>query len=309
MSIATIPYASRALSLDVDNGIAVVTLDVPDESVNTLGPAVVEEFTALLDRIERDSAISAVVFMSGKPDNFIAGADIQQFTTINSASEGEALSRSGQAVMDRIERLRAPMVAAIHGACLGGGLEMALACAWRVATDHPKTMLALPEVTLGVIPGAGGTQRLPRTVGLRNALDMILTGKNVRAKKALRMGLIDDLVHPAILRDVAVDRARQLADGKIARERRLRRSRGITSLALEGNPMGRRVVFNKAHAGVVEKTHGHYPAPLAAIEAVRAGYDQGSERGFAEEARLFGEMSVTEVCKQLVYLFFATTAL
>ena len=309
MSIATIPYASRALSLDVDNGIAVVTLDVPDESVNTLGPAVVEEFTALLDRIERDSAMSAVVFMSGKPENFIAGADIQQFTAINSASEGEALSRSGQAVMDRIERLRTPMVAAIHGACLGGGLEMALACAYRIATDHPKTMLALPEVTLGVIPGAGGTQRLPRTVGLRNALDMILTGKNVRAKKALSMGLIDELVHPAILRDVAVDRARKLADGTIARAGRKRRSRGITNLALEGTPMGRRVVFNKARDGVVEKTHGHYPAPLAAIEAVRAGYDQGSERGFAEEARLFGEMSVTEVCRQLVYLFFATTAL
>ena len=309
MSIATIPYASRALSLGVDNGIAVITLDVPDESVNTLDQAVVEEFTALLDRIERDSTVSAVVFMSGKPENFIAGADIQQFTTINSANEGEALSRSGQAVMERIERLRTPMVAAIHGACLGGGLEMALACAYRIATDHPKTMLALPEVTLGVIPGAGGTQRLPRTVGLRNALDMILTGKNVRAKKALGMGLIDELVHPAILRDVAVDRARKIADGTIARAGRKRRSRGIANLALEGTPMGRRVVFNKARDGVVEKTHGHYPAPLAAIEAVRAGYDQGSERGFAEEARLFGEMSVTEVCKQLVYLFFATTAL
>jgi len=194
MSIATIPYASRAISVDVDNGIAVVTLDVPDESVNTLGPAVVEEFTALLDRIERDPAIGAVVFTSGKPENFIAGADIQQFTTITSASEGEALSRSGQAVMDRIERLRAPVVAAIHGACLGGGLEMALACAYRIATDHPKTVLALPEVTLGVIPGAGGTQRLPRTVGLRNALDMILTGRAVAAEEALAWGLANRVV-------------------------------------------------------------------------------------------------------------------
>ena len=309
MSIASIPYAARALSLDVDNGIAIVTIDVPDESVNTLSPAVAEEFSALLDRIERDAAIRAVVFMSGKPENFIAGADIEQFTTISSASDGEALSRSGQLMMDRIERLRAPMVAAIHGACLGGGLEASLACAYRIATDHPKTVLAQPEVNLGVIPGAGGTQRLPRTVGLRNALDMILTGRNVRAKRALRIGLIDELVHPSILRDIAIDRARQLADGKIARQRRRRGSRGITSFALERNPVGRRMVFNKAHAGVVEKTRGHYPAPLAAIEAVRAGYDQGRERGFAEEARLFGEMSVTEVSRQLVYLFFATTAL
>ena len=309
MSIASIPYAARALSLEVDDGIAIVTIDVPDESVNTLGPAVIDEFSALLDRIERDTGIRAVVFMSGKAENFIAGADIEQFTNIGSAADGEALSRGGQLVMDRIERLRAPMVAAIHGACLGGGLEAALACAYRIATDHQKTVLAQPEVNLGVIPGAGGTQRLPRTVGLRNALDMILTGKNVRARKALRIGLIDELVHPAILREIAVDRARQLADGKIARQRRRRRSRGVADFALESNPLGRRVVFNRAHAGVVEKTRGHYPAPLAAIEAVRAGYDQGRERGFAEEARLFGEMSVTEVSKQLVYLFFATTAL
>jgi 3-hydroxyacyl-CoA dehydrogenase/enoyl-CoA hydratase/3-hydroxybutyryl-CoA epimerase len=211
-------------------------------------------------------------------------------------------------LMDRIERSRMPIVAAIHGACLGGGLEAALACAYRIATDHPKTVLALPEVQLGLIPGAGGTQRLPRTVGLRNALDMILTGKNVRAKKALRIGLVDEVVHPEILKDVALDRARALAAGKGVRKGR-RPPLDAASLMLERNPMGRRVVFRKAHEQTRRKTHGHYPAPLAALSAVAMGYAQGRAKGLADEARLFGEMAVTEVSRQLIFLFFATTAL
>src|SRR5205807_3659487 len=102
---------------------------------------------------------------------------------------------------------------AIHGACLGGGLETALACRYRICTDHPRTVLALPEVQLGLIPGMGGTQRLPRRVGLQAALDMILTGRNVRAKRALQLGLVDEMVHPAILGQTALARARELADG------------------------------------------------------------------------------------------------
>ncbi|MBX6330705.1 MAG: enoyl-CoA hydratase/isomerase family protein [Gemmatimonadaceae bacterium] len=297
-----------AFSMQVDSGIAVVTFDLPNAPVNTLGPAVGTELAALLDRIERDASIRAVVLISGKPDIFIAGADIEQFLTLRTARDAEELSRGAQAMMDRIERLRAPVVAAIHGACLGGGLEAVLACAYRVATNHPKTLFAAPEVRLGLIPGAGGTQRLPRTVGLRGALEMILQGKNVRAPKALRMGLIDELVHPAILREIAVDRARQLADGKIKRTRR-RASRGVADLVLEDNPLGRSLIFRKAREQVLKQTHGHYPAPLAALDAVRTGYVQGMSRGYAEEARLFGEMAMTETSKQLIFLFFATTAL
>ncbi|HEX5409716.1 MAG TPA: fatty acid oxidation complex subunit alpha FadJ [Gemmatimonadaceae bacterium] len=297
-----------ALSVEVDNGIAIVTLDVPGASVNTLGRAVVEEFSDLFDRVEKDLGIRALVLTSGKPEGFIAGADIEQLVELRSAREAELMSRAGQAMMDRVERLRAPVVAAIHGACLGGGLETVLACAYRIGTDHPRTVLAAPEVMLGLIPGAGGTQRLPRRIGLRAALDMILTGKNVRAKKALQLGLLDEMVHPSILRDVAVDRARQLAYGGIERERG-RVHAGVSNAVFEGNLLGRGVVFRKAREGVMEKTHGHMPAPLAALDAVRAGYEMGRERGFAEEARLFGEMAMTPESKQLIFLFFATTAL
>ena len=158
----------------------------------------------------------------------------------------------GQDLLDRLETLRVPVVAAIHGACLGGGLEVALACRYRICTDHPKTVLALPEVQLGLIPGVGGTQRLPRRVGLQAALDMILTGQNVRAKSALQMGLVDELVHPAILaRDRARARARDSPTERCKPPRAA--ARGPTSLLLEHNPLGRGVVFRKARESVMRE--------------------------------------------------------
>jgi 3-hydroxyacyl-CoA dehydrogenase / enoyl-CoA hydratase / 3-hydroxybutyryl-CoA epimerase len=291
-----------------EGGVAVVTFDLPGESVNKLTRSVVDEFRALMDRVDSDSTIRAVVLISGKPDLFIAGADIDGFLELRTAAEAEALSREGQEMMNRIERLRAPVVYAIHGACLGGGLEGALAAAYRIATDHPKTVLALPEVQLGLIPGAGGTQRLPRRVGLRQSLEMILQGKNVRAKKALQIGLIDELVHPSILLDVAVDRAAKLGEGKIPRERP-RAAHGMGDVMLEDNALGRSLVFRKAREKTRDATKGNYPAPLAAIDAIEQSYLGDRAKGFATEARLFGEMAVTDVSRQLIFLFFAGAAL
>jgi 3-hydroxyacyl-CoA dehydrogenase/enoyl-CoA hydratase/3-hydroxybutyryl-CoA epimerase len=302
-----IPKAASgsALTVGIDSGIAVITFDLPGESVNTFTRAAREELAATFERLESDATVEAMVLVSGKPDVFIAGADVEEILSLRSAAEVEQLSREGQAMLQRIERGK-PVVAAIHGACLGGGLEAALACTYRIASDHPKTLLALPEVQLGLIPGAGGTQRLPRTIGLQAALDMILTGKNVRAKKAYQQGLVDELVHPAILRDLAVRRARELAAGTRKRERRKRTAQ---ALMLDDNPVGRAVVFRRAREEVTKKTHGHLPAPLAALEAVAAGYSGGPEKGYRDEARLFGEMAATDVSKQLIFLFFATTAL
>ena len=165
-----------ALSVEVTDGIAIITFDLPNESVNKLNRAVKDEFVALVSRLERDTTVKAAVFISGKPDVWIAGADIEEFLQLKTATDAERLSRDGQMLLDSVEHLRVPIIAAIHGACLGGGLETALACHYRIATDHPKTILGLPEVQLGLIPGAGGTQRLPRRIGLTNALDLILTG-------------------------------------------------------------------------------------------------------------------------------------
>ena len=295
-----------AMALEMHGNVAVVTLDLPGESVNKITRSLKDEFVALFDRLERDRNVVAAVLISGKPDNFIAGADINQFKTFTDAADAERLSLEGQALAEQFEKSRIPFVAAIHGACLGGGLEAAISCRWRIGTNHPKTVFALPEVQLGLIPGIGGTQRLPRLVGLRAALEMILTGKNVRAKKALKIGLIDELVHPAILKRIAVERARELGTGE---RKRVSQSGGALGFLLDGNPIGRNIVIKRAREQTLSTTHGNYPAPLAAIDAIVAGYEKGIVAGFREEARLFGEMSATPVSKQLVGLFFATTAL
>jgi 3-hydroxyacyl-CoA dehydrogenase / enoyl-CoA hydratase / 3-hydroxybutyryl-CoA epimerase len=299
---------SPTLSLDVRDGVAVVTLDVPNATVNTFTRLVREEFARVLDQLERDPAIQAAVIRSGKPDVWVAGADIEEFLQIETSSQAEAMSRDGHALLDRLENLRTPVVAAINGACLGGGLEAALACAYRVASDAPKTVFALPEVQLGLIPGGGGTQRLPRLVGLEAALDMILTGKNVRGRKALQIGLVNELVHPAILDEIAIARARALADGALRRGAPSG-PHGARHLLLDENRVGRALVIRQAREKVLARTRGHFPAPLAALDAVANGFAHGSERGYREEARLFGELAVSEVSRQLVFLFFATTAL
>ena len=298
----------QALRLEHQDGIAIVTIDLPGEPVNKVTATLRTEFAELFGRIESDTTVQGVVLMSGKPDTWIAGADIDEFLSMHSVTDAESLSRGGQALLARLESLRVPVVAAIHGACLGAGLETALACHYRVASDHPTTVLALPEVQLGLIPGAGGTQRLPRLIGLQRALDMILTGRNIRARKAQQMGLVDELVHPAILREVAVDRARHLADFTLE-PRHSPKGRGPTGLILEDNPIGRSLVFKKAREGVMAKTHGHYPAPLAALAAVQAGYNGGGELGYRLESRSFGELAMSDVAKELIFLFFATTAL
>jgi len=297
---------ATALTLAVEDGIGIITFNLPGEPVNKFSTSVIAEFEEILSRFDRDTSIKAAVLISGKADNFIAGADIDAFLEFRSAKDAEMASARGHEAMRRIEKSRAPIVAAINGACLGGGLEAVLACAYRIASDSPKTVLALPEVQLGLIPGAGGTQRLPRTIGLQGALDMILTGKNVRARKALQMGLVDELVHPGILREIAIRRAREIAAGSLRHEER---KHGAKELVLEDNPVGRAVVFRQARAMTLSKSRGNYPALLAALDAVAAGYRGAPGEGFAEEARLFGEMAASAVSKELIFLFFATSSL
>jgi len=272
------------------------------------------ELTELLRALERDASVRAIV-VTGKKDGFIAGADIEMLKRARSAAEAEALSRGAQAGFDALERLSKPVVAAIHGACLGGGLELALACRWRVATDDRRTQLGLPEVQLGLIPGAGGTQRLPRLVGISTALDLILSGRSLRGRRALHAGLVDEVVPAAILLDVARRRARELAAGTLRRaapgaRRGLAGKVGaLQQAALERNPVGRRLLFREARRKLLARTGGHYPAPERALEAVRCGVEEGMEAGLAREARLFGELAVSEISRRLVGIFFATTAL
>ncbi|EPX62720.1 Enoyl-CoA hydratase [Cystobacter fuscus DSM 2262] len=322
----------QGLSFQLEGDIGLVVFNQVDEPVNTLSPPTGAAFAALLDRAEKDAAVKALVFISGKKDSFVAGAKIDFLQTIKTAAEATATSRDGQRVFDRLEAFPKPVVAAIHGACLGGGLEWALACHYRIATDSPKTTIGLPEVQLGLLPGAGGTQRLPALIGAQAALDLILAGKTVKPSKAKRLGIVDEVVPVPILREVALRRARELVDGTLKVERShgqglkavaqqgkkgglggllmgLANKEMWTEVALEDNPLGRKVLFDQAKKQLRKKTRGKFPAPEKALEAIRVGLESGRAAGLEAEARLFGELVVSDVSKRLVEIFFATTAL
>jgi len=294
------------VSLAVRDGIAVITFDDPEAKVNTLSEKSSRELAHAFDEVMTRADVKGAVLVSGKSDGFIVGADVKMLEACRTSSEVERLSKDMQTQLSRLEESKKPVVAAINGACLGGGLEVALACHWRIATDHAKTALALPEVMLGLLPGGGGTQRLPRLIGIQAALDMMLTGKNIRAHKAKKMGLVDDVVVPYGLTDTAIATCQKLIDGKLKR-----RDRKLTAQdrALEENPAGRLVLFHQARATVMEKTRGVYPSPLAIIDVVEAGVSQGMTKGYEEESRRFGELAMTPEAKSLMSLFFGQTAL
>ncbi len=293
----TQPMARACTQQEGEDGILVVTLDVPGEKVNTLSTGLMDEFRNLLAGLERRSELRGVVLRSGKPDSFVAGADIEDFLDIRSELEAETLSRGAQELLDRLERLPVPVVAAVHGACLGGGLELALACRYRVASDDPKTVLGLPEVMLGLVPGAGGTQRLPRLVGLRTALDVTLTGRSLKARRALAAGLVDEVVPAAILESVARSAALGLAEGTLQPRRR---GIGLAERVLAP------LIFRKARASVLAKSGGHYPAPLQALDVIRRGTRASLADGLKMESEAFGVLAVSSPSRALVSVFFAT---
>ena len=288
----------RVLSVEKrPDGVAVIRMDVPGESMNTLQANFAEEFARMFDEIDRSSDVKAVVFTSGKPDSFIAGADVRMLKAVKTQGEAAELARTAHRAMARVEGFRVPIVAAIHGPCLGGGLEVALACHGRVASDDRKTKLGLPEVQLGLLPGGGGTQRLPRLVGVQVALDMLLTGKQLDAKRAQRMGLVDEVVPAPILLEVACEHALALAArhseskaGGLSKLKSFFSKEELTELALAENPLGRKVLFDQAKKQLFAKARGNYPAPERILDVVKAGLEGGFEKGLEAEAQAFGEL-------------------
>ena len=283
-----------------DDHVGVITIDVPDEKMNTLKAEFAAQIAAIIAQARKNPQLLGLVLISGKPDNFVAGADISMIDRCRNAHEAEALARQGQEVMAAIAALPFPVVAAIHGACLGGGLELALACNTRICSLDDKTRIGLPEVQLGLLPGSGGTQRLPRLIGVQKALPLILTGKNLRAKQAKKLGIVDDAVPQAILLDTAIA---QVKKGKFRRAPLPLRDR-----LLQG-PVARQALFALVRRETDRKTQGNYPAAQRIIEVVRIGLEQNSQAGYAAEARAFGELAMTPESAALRSLFFASTAL
>ena len=298
-----------ALTLEIDgDGVAWLVFDRPSSRVNLLDEAVMMRLDALIEELEehaRTGRAKVVVVRSGKDGSFIAGANVSEIAGIDDPAEAASKAASGQAVFRRLERLPIPTIAMIDGTCLGGGTELALACAYRLASDRPETRIGLPETQLGIIPGFGGTVRLPRLIGAQAALEMILSGRPVSASRAERIGLIDERVPAELLED----RTRRFAWDRIDRGRvRPRRKRPFLARLLEDTAPGRRILFQQARRRVMKQTRGHYPAPLAAIETVRDTLSMPLDRAFEREAEVVGRLIASPVSKNLIHVFFQMEA-
>jgi len=311
------PRCGDHVNMKVKDGVAVVTIDSPGEKMNSLSEPVMREMEGIFNEVQSRGDINSAVLISGKPGCFIAGADIRMLNACKTEAEATELSGGCQDFLARVEGSSKPVVAAIMGPCLGGGLEVAMGCHYRIAVDGMKTSLGLPEVMLGLLPGGGGTQRTRKLVGLPSALDMALTGRNLTGKKAKKMGLVDMVVDPLgpglapadvttrdYLETVAVQMAKGLADGSVKKPSRGPKSTmdKITAKALEYDYV-KNYVFDTAKGKVMKQTNGLYPAPLKILEVIRAGLDKGDKGGYEAERKGFGELCMTSESKALISLF------
>lgn len=306
---------------EVKEDVALIKFDSPGSKVNTLSAAVLTEFREVLDEFQKDSRAKSAVFISGKPDCFIAGADIGMLSSMETAEDLQKVSYEGQQSLLAVEKCPKPVVAAIMGSCLGGGLEVALSTHYRIAVKNKKTVLGVPEVLLGILPGAGGTQRLLKLTSVPNALDMMLTGRNLRPDKAKKMGIVDQVIEPLgpgltspeertrdYLEEVAINTARNLANGSL---KKTPKKKGLMDKAMDfvlSYPAGQNFVLKQARDKVMKQSRGLYPAPLEIIEVVRTTLAKGSEEGYKAESKAFGQLGMTNESKGLIGLFHGQTA-
>lgn len=304
------------LSLELRrDGVAVVVIDDRDASVNTLKAEMADELERIVAELERDPALKGLVLISGKADSFVAGADLEMLKSVRSSADAAALSRMMHEMQQRLSMLPVPTVAAIHGDCLGGGLELALTFDIRVASDSDDTRFALPEVKLGLLPGGGGTQRLPRLIGVKPALDLMLSGRQLRAREAYELGLVDQLVDKDDLVNAAVTYALALeklsGDGAILRRpvNSIFTRQGLSHWLLAKTALGRHLLFSQAQKATLAKTRGNYPAPVRILEVVRVGLERGHPAGLSAETKAFGDLAVSPEARELINIFFATNSL
>ncbi len=297
---------TEALRLELGGErLATLTFDLPEKRVNIFNPSVFAELEGVLAELARAEVrrdIGCLVLASGKPGTFIAGADVQAIASVTDPGEVAEAVRAGQRLFAAWEALPFPTVAAISGVCLGGGLEWSLASTYRVASNRADVRIGLPETRIGILPAWGGSTRLPRLVGLTAALDIILAGKAVSGRSALKMELVDALLPEAGFFDRVRDFALSVRDQK---ERPGKKTNWKAAL-LDGNPLGRRVVYSQAQKQLAKTTKGHYPAPERALEVVRIGLEEGAAAGYAAEVRAAAELAVSPVAKNLLHLFFLT---
>ncbi len=284
-------------------GIAHLVMDHPSRKVNVLDAEALPDLERALGELEKTDGLRGVVLLSGKSGSFIAGADIAAIGALTDREQVLAVIRRAHGAFNRLAAFACPTVAAIDGVCLGGGTELTLACDSRIASDEPRTQIGLPEVLLGIIPGFGGTQRLPRLIGLAAALDLILTGRALDARRAERAGLIARAVPAAWLVERAHEQLDALATRPAKRRRDVYRPRGLSAWFVDRTPFGQALALGRARTMTRARTGGHYPAPLAAIEVLERTLRLPIEAGLAIEAARASDLVVDPVCKNLVRIF------
>ena len=286
-----------------EGGLVAIRFDDPHRSANILTQEVMTRLGAIVDHLEdlaRQGSITGVVVESGKPDSFILGADVEAIAAIEDPDTGVAAARFGQRIFLRLERLPVPTVAAIHGPCVGGGTELALACTYRLVSDHPRTRLGLPEVQLGILPAWGGTTRLPRLLGLGSALDLLLTGRLVDGERAVALGLAEKSLSSEGFGEAVRDFLRQtLAGGRVRTGAR----RSLPVRLLEDTAPGRRAILASAARRVRKVSGEHMPAPFRILEVIRRSSGSPVERALEIEARAAGELLASRTSKHLIHVF------
>jgi 3-hydroxyacyl-CoA dehydrogenase/enoyl-CoA hydratase/3-hydroxybutyryl-CoA epimerase len=286
-----------------ENNIGCIELDLEGSKVNLLTAAVFKELDSVLETVKTKTSLDAVVLISKKKDVFIAGADIKEIEQITDPRDGERKSKAGQDILNKLEDLKIPAIAVIDGVALGGGCELALACQYRLATFNEKVKIGLPEVNLGILPGFGGTYRLPRLIGLAEGLKMILNAKPVDSRKALRLGLVDRLVPQVGIEGHILNFIRDVYQGKIQADKYSRRK--LKGLAVfEESLITQGMIFAQSRKSVLQATKGFYPAPFKAIRTVQKNfYEDRRDKGMDIEAMAFGELAATDISKNLIKVF------
>ncbi len=293
----------ESLRIVAKGEVAVIEFDLIGEKVNKFSTPVMARFKEVLEELKA-SKFKAAVIVSRKPKIFIAGADIEEIRKMNSKEAFTKALEEAHGIFNLLEDLPIPTIAAIHGGCLGGGCEMILACDYRIASDAKETKIGLPEVKLGLIPGFGGCVRLPRVIGLQASLDIILAGKAVDSRKALKLGLIDESVPLQLLESRAMALAEDIVKGKLKKRKKTFKSNSSMDSVLESF-VGRPLVFSKAGKMLEAQTKGFYPAPVKALEVVRKTYGMSNrDKALKIEMDAFCEVAVTGVSKNLIELFF-----
>ncbi len=290
---------SKIFNIFFEKDICIISMNDPKKSLNTFTEEALNDLDKIMEHLSSFSDLKGIIFTSSKENCFLAGADITIFESTHTKEDGQRISTEFQRVLNRFSESKVPTVSAIHGLCLGGGLELSLACHYRLCTTDQNTKLGLPEIQLGLIPGGGGTQRLPRLIGVPAALDLILTGRKIDAKKALKLGLVDDCipVNQLLPTAIAICHRKSFSQEKLLKKR-------VSFFSLENNFLGRKLIESKTLESIQKNTKGHYPAAFRALHVVLDGYAQDDlKKGLELESKHFGKLLVTKESQSLIHVF------